>query len=544
MRASTSDILVRVAAAAASAAAGRLAIGGLARPTAVDLAVPWIAGIVVLLGALVTDRRIGDRITLAVPLLIGAAVAAPGEPLRLAAYGVIFAVATASAAIGMFAREATLAPWRAVAFVLLTFLPIGLTGVEPALGPLVFLLGGVALITWIFAQAEGFGPFHLALALAIALVTPLTPWRGALFPLVLGLSLLVMVRVNLRGGGRWVARPADLALLAIALGAGVAAGRWGALIALTAIFSTLFERRQESPAAPLAAFPLAMPGGFPPLIRPLLFTPRTLLDVVSGGAREIVPFAILAGGALLARPFVATAFVLSAASLVSLKIRRKDFAVTRSFPTLLIVFLIIVLFPWSGVVSSLFPLPLPQWQLAAMVAAAAAPLMFAGRFVAGAVGSLLFVVLLVLMPPTGGTRQNSEVAVLAPGERAVFPLARPARRIRIVTAGANVSERRPGETLGWIEMIAGGEGWRRPIRIGETADWGAFRGEQSFFTRNVVPEIPAGSISGSGRTAEIRGSGMILVDAPAPVDWIAVRADPGLESDDRLIVEWVETMDD
>ncbi len=102
----------------------------------------------------------------------------------------------------------------------------------------------------------------------------------------------------------------------------------------------------------------------------------------------------------------------------------------------------------------------------------------------------------------------------------------------LIVSGANVAELRRGAELGFLEPGA------IPIRIGDAADWGAFRREQAYGSRNPLPHDFAGRVRGFGYTTWIDGAGRIPL--PSNARTIHVTAAASLPADAALQVEGFE----
>lgn len=153
--------------------------------------------------------------------------------------------------------------------------------------------------------------------------------------------------------------------------------------------------------------------------------------------------------------------------------------------------LVILFFPWSGVVARSLP--------------------------------LLFV-----RPPQ--LQQQEVGARLARGESATLELPRGARSL--VVFGSNVSRLRRGAVAARIEP--GGI----PIRIGDFADWGFLRREQFFASRNPLPRDPAGTIRGYGYAAWVDAAGRVAI--PSAVRSLTIRADSELPPDAFVEIRSIE----
>lgn len=151
----------------------------------------------------------------------------------------------------------------------------------------------------------------------------------------------------------------------------------------------------------------------------------------------------------------------------------------------------LLLFPWSGVAARALPY---FWRVA---------------------------------PP--GDRVTLNYA-LAPGQSVDINLPQDSRALTV--SAANALRMRPGTLVGRID---GGTA----IRIGDIADWGYARREQSWKSANTLPRIPAGKIHGYGYDAWIDGAGRIALRRG--LKKIRVTAAPSLPSNARLQVEAIET---
>jgi hypothetical protein len=102
----------------------------------------------------------------------------------------------------------------------------------------------------------------------------------------------------------------------------------------------------------------------------------------------------------------------------------------------------------------------------------------------------------------------------------------------LIVSGANVPRLRRGVLLGTIQPgnIA--------VRIGDAADWGAFRRDQAYGSRNPLPRDPAGTIRGYGYGAWIDGAGRVAL--PRGARTIRVIADAHLPPHASLQVEGFE----
>jgi hypothetical protein len=128
--------------------------------------------------------------------------------------------------------------------------------------------------------------------------------------------------------------------------------------------------------------------------------------------------------------------------------------------------------------------------------------------------------------PSRATRQPVQMA-LRPGQSVELDV--PGGSRSIVLSAANMARVREGTILGRIEP--GGV----VIRMGDVADWAAFRREQYHAARNRVPYKSAGLLRGYGQGAWIDGAGRVTL--PRTASRIVVTADPSLPAAGRLQID-------
>jgi hypothetical protein len=118
---------------------------------------------------------------------------------------------------------------------------------------------------------------------------------------------------------------------------------------------------------------------------------------------------------------------------------------------------------------------------------------------------------------------------LGAGESTSFHLGQPRPGVEVTLSGANVSGLLPQHRLATIEALDDrGRGYRREVSVAEAADWAAFRADQAFFTRNVLPSESAGRVVGWGSGAFFTGAGRIPISLPRPVSLVRITADSSL----------------
>ncbi len=107
----------------------------------------------------------------------------------------------------------------------------------------------------------------------------------------------------------------------------------------------------------------------------------------------------------------------------------------------------------------------------------------------------------------------------------------PAGATALILSGANVPRLRRGTIIGRIDP--GGI----PVRIGDVADWGVFRREHFYGSRNPLPRDAAGLLRDYGYAAWIDGAGRL----PVPrARMVRITADARLAPDARLQIEAFE----
>jgi len=276
------------------------------------------------------------------------------------------------------------------------------------------------------------------------------------------------------------------------------------------------------------------------LVTPLHPGRMVFYPALVAAAQALMPWpvagaAVLVVAAIIARYSLAALYILAAAALlVSLAARWSPLA-TR----VILVFAAvgIALWPWSGAVSRLMPLP-----VAGLVIAAVVVLALSGR-VATILGTLLIVVTPTLffgeshaedVPTVVGAALESSQSVdvdVPPGVQSVV----------MKISGANMERMRPGRVVGQIEAadLRGGT-TIRVLRIGDVADFGFMRREIFFFSKNVPPRNASGDLRGYGNASFLWGAGRIPVRFAATPASLRVVAANDLPGGAKLQVETVE----
>jgi hypothetical protein len=142
-------------------------------------------------------------------------------------------------------------------------------------------------------------------------------------------------------------------------------------------------------------------------------------------------------------------------------------------------------------------------------------------------------------PPAGEVQPVSRT--LAAGES--LPIAVPAhvREVVVTTYGGYIERLRSGHVIGAIEATdQRGRVIVRPIRIGDSADFGFMRREQFFASRNPLPRFSPGEIRDYGANAWVVGAGRTTVSCASEIVSLRVVAAADLHAQSRLAVDSVE----
>jgi hypothetical protein len=142
-------------------------------------------------------------------------------------------------------------------------------------------------------------------------------------------------------------------------------------------------------------------------------------------------------------------------------------------------------------------------------------------------------------PPVGEVQPISRT--LAAGQS--LPIAVPphVRDVIVTTYGGYIERLRSGHVIGAIEATdRRGHVTARPIRIGDTADFGFMRREQFFASRNPLPHFSPGEIRDYGANAWVVGAGRTTVRCASDIVSLRVVAATDLRAQSRLAVDSVE----
>lgn len=481
-----STVFVRVITAAAAVAASAMVSGDRSDPTPIDQALPFVA-VMLVIASLLTQRFAG-LVMAAVPVLIFAAIAIPQERPRLLAYGAVVSAGLIIALFGMVERRTIrIEFWRAMGLILII---IALLKAIPLtsgmLLPLVTLLAGLTFLTYV--ASGSFTSLHvIPIVVAAGLVTPLSPFRASLFPLLLAM-VLSLVRT---GSLRWLGAGAIVALVA---------GKWAMLlVALSAAAPLWIRWRQLGNSA--VALPPQHPA-WPALARALIFSPATVLDAFLASRGTLISAALLAVVAVFLRPALTLLYLIAAIS-VLLPIHPSATRQRQALPSGIFAAMWVILFAWSGILAPAFPVP---WN--------AAPEELRTQ-------------------PVGHALAAGQSSVILPGVRTPT--------LFVVVFGSNVSHLRPGTSVGRIDFAgASGRGFVRELTMTDLADWGAFRSGHFFATRNRVPRDARILLSGYGAEAFAASFARIELRLNEPIESIRVSAAPSLPAAARLELRQLE----
>lgn len=503
----------RVVLAFAAILAAGVVVSGLPQPTPIDRSLPFVAILIAILAW--TAGRLEGLVQAMLPVLVFFAVV-PEERPRLLAYGAILGFGAVAAAWGLRGSEPS--EKRSLQWVaLVVVLTIALRAVPApadALVAIALLLAGVAALAVQF-ESQDLAWHALPLILATGLVTPLLPVRASLFPLMLACLILFL-------------RKGSLAALAGSVVLAIAAGRWAMLLvaigALPVLIRVALDRKSRSGAA-MMAIPL-LSGSWTVAARFAAFAPSAAVDAFSSGHGPAISALLVALISIALRPALAAMYLLAAMVLV-LPVVASPLRQRLAVPSAWFAAMWLVLFSWSGALPPSFPLPAPLLAVLGLSALLTIPLLVRPSWISGAIGAAMFVTLLAICPASGGEVQMIGEA-LRPGESLLIPPEREASAVTLVVSGANVSALRPGTSLGFVELVdETGRGYRRAFRLGEVADWGAFRPGHFFATQNIAPGTGP-FIAGYGSSAYLAGWSRIPLTLQRPIATLRVTASPTL----------------
>jgi hypothetical protein len=301
----------------------------------------------------------------------------------------------------------------------------------------------------------------------------------------------------------------------------------------------MLTRRPEREGATGMAAILPLGGVIEPLLRPLLILPGAAIRLVSASrAVQWSAVILLVVASFAGRTFDTVLYLLAAVVLVWLSPRQSEAEPGAELP---LVFGMLLLIGWSGVFAASFPLPVALGAVALIgILSAAQSARRLPPLAGAAIAGLVVVAAAFLIPPAPDQRWHLD-RTLAAGESTGIDLGGAYQVATVTATVANLPLARGGEQVGQIDYVtADGRAWRRPLVIGQVADWGSFRPEILRITRNPIPRYPAGAIEGVGRQSYPGGSGTIELSAATPIRAVRITASEQLGAGQTVIVERVE----
>jgi hypothetical protein len=403
-------------------------------------------------------------------------------------------------------------------------------------------------------------PFVIATVLFWAWIIRRSPWMTAVLAAVPALVIVEIAipdeRLRLLAIGvltaaafsttSWIAlRPASMPSRPVFLALGISATlflRWIPLagvewkkewIVLAGVTLVLALAKERTPLA----LALALIIG---LVTPLHPGRMVFYPALVALAQTIVPWPVagaltLFAAAAVVRYSLAALYILAGAALLVPLAARWSPVATRV--VLVFAAIVLALWPWSGAVAPLLPLPVAGTAIAAIALLGAS----------GRVATIAGTALLLMAPPlffgmksTG--EQISTIGAALESSQSVDVAVPPDVRIVVLRiSGANMPRMRPGRVVGEIDATdRAGHRTTRVLRIGDVADWGFLRREQFFFSKNVPSRNASGDVRGYGNVAFLYGAGRIPIRFAAPPAGLRVVAANDLPPGARLQVETVE----
>lgn len=457
----------------AAAAACALVVSSQSSPTPIDRALPLIAVLISIASFLAL--RFGEIAITSIPVLTVLAAVVPEDRLRLLLYGIAVAAALIVVLCGMVERVSLrIDLWRAVGFVLVCAALLKAIPSSPGqMIPLATLFAGLAALLFVLGGST-LSIHVIPVVLAVALITPLEPSRAAIFPIVLACAL-------------GAARFASLPFLLVALILAVPSGKWALLLVVLCSAAPLLASLRRRGSA-LIALP-AVKGTWTVLLRTLLFSPATIADTFTAPRVLTISAVLLSAVALFVRPAIALMYLISAVAVV-LPLQASPARLRMAIPSGIFAATWLTLFAWSGALAPAFP---------------------------------------VLFTGVSGPTAQVIGRALAAGESVVIQPAESQPRLFLITSGSNVASLSPDLAVARLEFAdRRGQGFARDVKMGEIADWGAFRPAHFFGTRNELPRRAALLVDGFGSDAFVAGFSRLELKLDQPIDSIRVTALPGL----------------
>ena len=518
--------------AVASFLASRIVAGTLSNPTVVDSNLPLVAIALALLLWMLREAPLSSSLVVAVPILVIGCPFIPETSIRLAFYGFIVSVTVlllveSALSVGSLGRN------RAACALLVLLAPVRLIGL-----PNSYVFGGVLAIAGAAYLVRALSKEHVsatsfALALAVGLVTPVSPWRASLFPFVVVAALHLL---GSRWNRTWIPAIAMMLL----------AGRWAVLIGVIVVAARFTQRVKLPNGLPLLApFRTAGSRGTLAVSRIFLFSPELFARALRQNRSTALAVLALLTVSLFLRPQIAGLAGLTAACIAFAAPGNDQRPTTVALSPVVMAALMLFLWPWSGILPAAFPLPLAIRSLIALAFVTTVPALMANRRAFASVTALILFCACVALSVMNASGNSQTIGLaLAAGQSDNIRPDQKGTKISMTLSGAHVSGMSDRTILGAIDAvdIRGGV-YRRAVTVGELADWAAMRPDGSFHSRNPLPVDPAGDIQGLGAGAWLTGKGRVLIQTDQKISMLRVTADRQLPPEARLQVESIEVRD-
>lgn len=397
----------------------------------------------------------------------------------------------------------------------------------------------LAVAAWLFESNEHHLSRALMMVATVSVVSRLMPfgavtgtWPNVIVVVGTLAMLVALARARLVSRG-------DFAIVVLFMTVASASSVRASLIPLVAAVCIAAARRRSLPLLIVAAL-LAFICGKVAL--PLLLMPAgTILanaqTRVSAATLRVGACALLIPASAFVPPYAATMFLLTALLLFADELNDVG-ANALAFVALSVV----ALLPWSGAVAGVFPLA-DNSPGVLLIAIASIVVASADRRPAlRHIGVALLAIVVFASPrlPVFFTRDAMQ-SPLRRGESIAVTIDPPASRVTVVASLTNGNSIPRGTSVGRVDALAAdGKGFGGEIRVGDVADWGAFREEARRSERNGIPHALSGEILGSGRASYVNGLGTLTFDFSHPVRQLRISASSALPAQTQIVIERAE----
>lgn len=482
-------------------------------PTLIDRAFPLLALSLWIFAA----RSAGwqrELSMLLLPVSFAIELAVPDTQLRMLLLGSALAVGLILHLGG--ARE----PWKPaeMATALATLAPVRLVELSSQVVTLQLLLVVGAVLLWRELRRGGTGPVVTAAAVLLLMVSlPSHSVRLTLVPWA-----LVLVVSALRSKG-WVARLVALVVAALA-------ASWLALVAALIFVAAWAEEGMRARTAPAFVPSVsATVGNLPATVASLPFFPSIL-----SSSRSLAAVLAAVALAVVVRPSLAApVVVVGIVAGVALRERPEKPNLGMMLPALTLIGMIALFFPWSGAIVARPPAPISLFATLAVASVALLPA--AIRSWSGVAAAGVFAAVVISSADVPDQRREIGRALSAGESVSISVEGSELAELRV--AGANLAESGSGHPVATVGVVdAAGRGYLREVRVGDIADWAAFRPDLVLATMNPRPD-EVSRVEGYGAEARVRGTGRVRLSGISQPRWIIVTASPELEKDEQVLVE-------